>query len=219
MSGSEIINAINASNADFLIVSLGAKKGQAWLRRNHDRLSTPVRSHLGAVINFQASTIKRAPAAMRKTGFEWLWRILQEPHLWRRYWNDFKVLVILMFTRVLPLVGLTWWTNLMRVRDEHPFSVSLMEDLRVCTVTILGPATRPHVQKITAVLREALKTQKSVVVDLSNAGNIDARVIGLFLMLRKQLIEKGKAVTLRCQSSKMRKILELNNVDFLIAEP
>ena len=65
---------------DFLAVSLGAKKGQAWLLRNHHRLQIPVRAHLGATINFQTGTVKRAPASIRQAlGFEWLWRIKEEP--------------------------------------------------------------------------------------------------------------------------------------------
>ena len=67
---------------------LGAKKGQTWLLRNHDRIKTPVRVHLGATVNFLAGTVERAPTALRKLGLEWLWRIKEEPHLWRRYWGD-----------------------------------------------------------------------------------------------------------------------------------
>src|SRR5690606_13363441 len=34
MSDAETIDAINASNADFIVVALGAKKGQTWIERN-----------------------------------------------------------------------------------------------------------------------------------------------------------------------------------------
>src|SRR5262245_49951407 len=57
MSSSAIIAAINASNADFLIVALGAAKGQAWLLHNHHRLRAPLRAHLGAALNFQAGAL------------------------------------------------------------------------------------------------------------------------------------------------------------------
>src|SRR5271170_6630720 len=46
MSSEKIISEINASDADFLVVALGAKKGQSWLRQNHERLTIPVRAHL-----------------------------------------------------------------------------------------------------------------------------------------------------------------------------
>src|SRR4029077_6158770 len=88
MSGDRTIAAVNASNADFLVVALGAKKGQAWLLRNHDRLRIPIRAHLGAAINFQADRLRRAPKLMQKWGLESLWRLKTEPQLWRRYWFD-----------------------------------------------------------------------------------------------------------------------------------
>jgi N-acetylglucosaminyldiphosphoundecaprenol N-acetyl-beta-D-mannosaminyltransferase len=74
MSTDAIIDAINASEARFLVASLGAQKGQSWLLKNHHRLRIPVRSHLGAAINFQAGLLKRAPLFIRRFGFEWLWR-------------------------------------------------------------------------------------------------------------------------------------------------
>src|SRR5207244_10946213 len=92
MSRDHIIDKVNAGAADFLAVSLGAKKGQLWLHRNHQRLTIPVRAHLGVTVNFQAGTVKRAPLRLRAWGLEWLWRIKEEPHLWRRYAHDGRVL-------------------------------------------------------------------------------------------------------------------------------
>ena len=88
MSDDEQIARINASGAHFVVASLGAKKGQAWLMHNAARLTAPVLSHLGAVVNFAAGGVRRAPPWMRKTGLEWLWRIGEEPALWRRYGGD-----------------------------------------------------------------------------------------------------------------------------------
>ena len=85
MSSDELISAINASDADLLIVALGAAKGQDWIKHNLSRLTVPVISHLGAVVNFAAGTVTRAPVWMQRSGLEWLWRIKEEPQLWRRY--------------------------------------------------------------------------------------------------------------------------------------
>jgi N-acetylglucosaminyldiphosphoundecaprenol N-acetyl-beta-D-mannosaminyltransferase len=84
ISHDHMIDQVNASAADFLAVSLGARKGQLWLHRNHRRLTIPVRAHLGAVINFQAGTVKRAPPGLQAWGLEWLWRIKEEPNLCHR---------------------------------------------------------------------------------------------------------------------------------------
>lgn len=102
LSSPETIASINQSGAQFLVVSLGAVKGQAWILHNLANLEVPVVSHLGAVVNFVAGEVSRAPAFMQKAGLEWLWRIKEEPSLWRRYAGDGAALLRLLVTRVLP---------------------------------------------------------------------------------------------------------------------
>jgi N-acetylglucosaminyldiphosphoundecaprenol N-acetyl-beta-D-mannosaminyltransferase len=102
MSSDEVIERINASGADFLVVALGAGKGQAWIEHNLRQLTVPVVSHLGAVVNFVAGSVRRAPPWMRRTGLEWLWRVKEEPRLWPRYASDAVVFVRLIATCVLP---------------------------------------------------------------------------------------------------------------------
>jgi N-acetylglucosaminyldiphosphoundecaprenol N-acetyl-beta-D-mannosaminyltransferase len=103
LSRPESIQRIAASGADFLVVSLGAKKGQEWIVRNRAKLGVPVVSHLGAAPNFIAGAVARAPAWVQRAGLEWLWRIKEEPALWRRYLRDGASFLRLMTTRVLPL--------------------------------------------------------------------------------------------------------------------
>lgn len=88
MSGPDVILDINASGADFLVVALGAQKGQAWILHNRAAITVPVVSHLGAVVNFVAGTVERAPVMWQRSGLEWLWRIKEEPGLFKRYWAD-----------------------------------------------------------------------------------------------------------------------------------
>lgn len=104
MSSQQFIDQINASQADFIVVALGAEKGQAWIQKNRGRLSASVLSHLGAVINFSAGSVKRAPLWMQKSGMEWLWRIKEEPKLWRRYAADGLSLCKILFCEVFPLL-------------------------------------------------------------------------------------------------------------------
>ena len=109
LSADPVIEEVNSFDADFLIVALGARKGQIWLHRNGDRLKAPVRSHLGALINMAAGSIRKAPSWVENSGLEWAWRIREEPSLWRRYFNDGLVLVRLMVTRIVPLAVLQWY--------------------------------------------------------------------------------------------------------------
>ena len=127
MSRTEIIDQINASGANFLIIALGAQKGHHWLLRNHNRLRVPIRTHLGAVVNFEAGTIKRAPHRMAKLGLEWLWRIKEEPRLWRRYWRDGQMLLRLLLTRALPLALATRFQRLRFAKDRAEFDQFMAE--------------------------------------------------------------------------------------------
>ena len=103
LSSDEIIATINSSQADFVVVSLGAKKGQAWIEKNRSRLSSPIISHLGAVVNFCAGRVQRAPTWVQRIGMEWLWRIKEEPGLWKRYFSDAVSLIRLFITQAVPL--------------------------------------------------------------------------------------------------------------------
>lgn len=103
MSAPQYIDAINASDADMLIVAVSARKGQAWIMRNLSRLRPPVVTYLGAVINFESGRIRRSPSWMSRLGLEWAWRISQEPKLWRRYAIDARALLALLFQQVIPI--------------------------------------------------------------------------------------------------------------------
>jgi len=90
----------------------GRQKGQAWIEHNRTHITVPIISHLGAVINFVAGKLSRAPVWVQRTGLEWLWRIKEEPSLWRRYASDGLVLLKLLITRVVPMYGSGFGTNL-----------------------------------------------------------------------------------------------------------
>jgi N-acetylglucosaminyldiphosphoundecaprenol N-acetyl-beta-D-mannosaminyltransferase len=218
MSRDDIINKINSSDADFLVVSLGAKKGQSWLQRNHHRLLIPVRAHLGAVINYQAGTIERAPPIMRRLGLEWLWRIKEEPYLWRRYWNDGTVLLRLLLTRVLPLVI---WMRYLQLQCGFHGKALVIRQVRgdeSIIVGLSGAAITRHLDKVIPAFREAIATKKRIVIDFSETRAIDARFLGLLLMLRKKLkiLDNGINPTFIGLSPGLKRIFRLNGLRFLL---
>lgn len=90
--------ALSDQKPDLVLFALGAPKQELLMARIADRVSPAVLLGIGASLDFIAGTLKRAPAIMRKTGFEWLYRLAQEPgRLWRRYLiNDPKFVIILL---------------------------------------------------------------------------------------------------------------------------
>ena len=216
MSRNDFIERINSSHADFLAVSLGAKKGQLWLLRNHQRLQIPVRAHLGATINFQAGTVKRAPPWIRGWGLEWLWRIKEEPLLWRRYWNDGRVLLRLLLTRVIPLAIATRWQRLRWERKGQELNITQTQDHESVTLRLSGVATARHIGRAISCFREAVTAGKQVTVDFSDVRAVDARFLGLLLMFRKQLKGQGASLNFIGLSSSMQRIFRLNGLGFLL---
>jgi N-acetylglucosaminyldiphosphoundecaprenol N-acetyl-beta-D-mannosaminyltransferase len=213
MSSPEIIETINASEADLIAVFFGAEKAQAWLMHNHHLLRAPLRAQFGATINFEAGTVRRAPHFIRSTGFEWLWRIKEEPYLWRRYWNDGTLLLKLMITCVLPLA---FDAHRRRV-EPSSLSINTKQYIDTCIVELSGDAVDRYVNRAIDPFRMALASGKQVAVDISNIRDIDARFFGLFLMVRKHLANQGKRLVFTGVSSETRRIFRLNKFEFLLS--
>jgi N-acetylglucosaminyldiphosphoundecaprenol N-acetyl-beta-D-mannosaminyltransferase len=210
-----LIEQINASNADFLVAALGARNGQLWLLRNHSRLQVPVRSHLGATINFQAGTVKRAPRIMRKLGLEWLWRIKEEPPLFYRYWHDGVVLLRLLATRVLPLALAMRWRKLWRWR--HDFVIVANNNDDEVTIRLSGDAIGSEAARAVSCFREAVAGAKPIALDLASTETIDARFLGLLLMLGKQLRDSGNTLRFLNLSPKLQREFRLAGVGYLLS--
>jgi len=217
LSQDRYIQQINASNADFLACALGAKKGQLWLLRNHSRLRVPVRAHLGATINFEAGALKRAPLAVQRMGLEWLWRIKEEPSLFGRYWHDGWVFLRILLTQILPLIVAERWRQWGGDCTRHDFVMVTVENGPAVTVQISGDATANQAPSAAARFRDALAKQRSLKVDLSQTRTIDARFLGLFLMLRKQLKSRGDTLKFVGLSPRLERQFRLNGLKYLLS--
>lgn len=71
-------NAIRAAAPDIVFAALGVPKQEIWARDNAEKLNIQVIC-VGATIDFIAGKQHRAPLAVRRIGFEWLWRALTDP--------------------------------------------------------------------------------------------------------------------------------------------
>lgn len=95
-----IISAINNANPDLLWIGMTAPKQEKWTYSHWQELD--IHCHvgtIGAVFDFFAGTVERAPLWWQRHSLEWLYRLLKEPRrMWRRYiignalflWNIMK---------------------------------------------------------------------------------------------------------------------------------
>ncbi len=176
---------INSWNADFLLVALGAQKGQAWILQNMAHLNVPVISHLGATINFLAGTVKRAPPLIQKLKLEWFWRIIEEPKLANRYWNDANALLRLISTDVVPLA---YW--LRRNRSPNPqFEINASETFDSRTVSLTGAAVAGKLDALRTALLSSHKA--NLTLDLSGLEYFDASFCGELMLAEKHCMENN----------------------------
>lgn len=86
----ELIRIVNESGANVVLVGVGAPKQEKWIMKYRNRMpKVDIFMGLGATIDFEAGTLKRAPKLWQKIGMEWLYRCLKEPkRLFKRYFID-----------------------------------------------------------------------------------------------------------------------------------
>lgn len=94
-----IIDAINRADPDLLWIGMTAPKQEKWAYQHWNELD--IHCHvgtIGAVFDFFAGTVKRAPEWWQNHSLEWLYRLIKEPRrMWKRYvvgnvlflWNIF----------------------------------------------------------------------------------------------------------------------------------
>jgi exopolysaccharide biosynthesis WecB/TagA/CpsF family protein len=113
MEDAEIMRRVSEARPHVMLVCFGCPKQEKWIWRNFGRLRVPVAVGAGATVDFLANRVARAPEWMRRSGTEWVFRLLQEPRrLAGRYADD-----ILHF---LPSVLRQAWWQAKRPRRAKP---------------------------------------------------------------------------------------------------
>jgi N-acetylglucosaminyldiphosphoundecaprenol N-acetyl-beta-D-mannosaminyltransferase len=79
-----IIDEVEKTNPDILIVALGAPRAEKWIYENKHRLNAKVAIGVGGMLDVIAGKAKRAPVIWQKLNIEWLYRLVKQPSRWRR---------------------------------------------------------------------------------------------------------------------------------------
>jgi len=215
MSSHDTLARINNSGADFLVVSLGARKGQEWIQRNRHVLDVPVISHLGAVVNFIAGTVERAPSWMQRTGLEWLWRIRQEPALWRRYFSDGLVFLRLLLTKVAPLA-----LHIRLNASPSSGSRSPVFNRKVkghqTEVLLSGNWMRTDLNPLRQCFREVSRSAQDVHLRMDGVTEIDSAFVGLLLLLDGECRRRSITLKISGINRKAERQLRLFCAEYLL---
>ncbi|HBY88576.1 MAG TPA: glycosyltransferase [Colwellia sp.] len=100
----QIIESINNSGCDILLVAMGSPVQEQWLLEHRDKLQCKTALAVGGLFDFYSGNISRSPMWLREVGMEWVWRLIQEP---RNKFNRYVVgnPIFLYRTFILGLVN------------------------------------------------------------------------------------------------------------------
>lgn len=94
---SKIIEDINNSGANILLVGMGMKKQEKLIYKYKDNLNIKIAIGCGGSIDVFSGAVKRAPSFFQKCGLEWLYRIIKQPTRIKRMMVLPKFLLIVLF--------------------------------------------------------------------------------------------------------------------------
>jgi N-acetylglucosaminyldiphosphoundecaprenol N-acetyl-beta-D-mannosaminyltransferase len=80
----ELIEEINRSGANIVIVAMGAPRQEKWIHKNLSVLKPRVCMGAGGTLDVFAGRTKLAPECIRRWGLEWLYRLCKEPWRYKR---------------------------------------------------------------------------------------------------------------------------------------
>jgi N-acetylglucosaminyldiphosphoundecaprenol N-acetyl-beta-D-mannosaminyltransferase len=217
MSREDLMQCINQSESDMVVVSLGAAKGQDWICRNRQHITAPVIGHLGAVINFVAGNIQRAPQWMQRSGLEWVWRAKEESNLIRRYLNDGFSFLRTLATGVLPLALHQIWHKPLAQEMCNASADYYLQDGQFL-VRLRGAWNAGNLQPVRDIFTRAEQSYGNVVLGMANVSSIDSAFIGLLLLLEQSLSERHLTLRLSDTPKGIRRYLQLSGVKHLVIE-
>ena len=98
----KVIAKINGISPDIIWVSLGAPKQETWMWEMRNEIEHGVMIGVGAAFDYFVGNIKRPPAWVRRSGFEWLCRLYQEPaRLSKRYFVTNSLFILFLIKELL----------------------------------------------------------------------------------------------------------------------
>jgi len=210
MSSPEIINKINQSNANYIIVALGANKGQQWIQYNKEKLTAEVLTHFGAALNFSAGAVSRAPQLIQQLHLEWCWRIIQEPKLYKRYLNDGLAFLSILLKNVVPYA--LWLRKqkkpLYRNLSNHQSTYEASNGKIILSLS--GWFHSDGLCDVREIFCKAALTGKNIEIDMQSVKYVDGAFLGLLMLLHRYTTASRKKLSLKNTPQQIERVMRWN---------
>jgi N-acetylglucosaminyldiphosphoundecaprenol N-acetyl-beta-D-mannosaminyltransferase len=95
---------VAATRPDIIWVGLSTPKQELFMASILDRLDVPLMIGIGAAFDLISGKVRQSPRWIQRSGFEWLYRLVQEPRrLWKRYLKNNPLFVWRVFLQLFGL--------------------------------------------------------------------------------------------------------------------
>ncbi len=108
INDTSIPEEISKSGAKILLAAMGQPRQEKWIFMHREILGNIICVGVGGAFDVLSGKLNRAPLWVQKIGFEWLYRMLQEPGRWKKN----LPLITFVFRILASRIGL-------KVRREH----------------------------------------------------------------------------------------------------
>lgn len=212
-----VVDHINRSKADILLIGFGNPKQEVWFDRNRHRLNVPVSIGIGGTYEFILGTVARAPLWMQKAGLEWIFRITQDPkRLWKRYVIGFMKFGLL----ILPSIA---YYKTKRLLFRLKYRPNMVPDLRTrstarpgvesaAVVTLPISMDAAAVMQIKESILSTVAQHAHTILDFEHVDFIDSSGLGMLLTLWRTAGKDQHKIFFINISSAVRRLFELSRV-------
>jgi N-acetylglucosaminyldiphosphoundecaprenol N-acetyl-beta-D-mannosaminyltransferase len=202
MDHTDIVRRIRAAAPDILFVSFGCPKQEKWIAMHYRTVGVPVCLGVGAVIDFLAGNMRRAPRWMQRSGTEWLFRLAQEPRrLFRRYAHDLRFFAG-------TLLRHCWQLRWHAPRDQHGAIALGSPDVREHAARAAGRLDRTTLDLAADDTHRIFAPDRDCVLDLASVSFIDSTALAWLVKLHRQLRATGRRLILRSPDARVRRVLQ-----------
>ncbi|MEM6650102.1 MAG: WecB/TagA/CpsF family glycosyltransferase, partial [Pseudomonadota bacterium] len=204
LSAKSFIDEINGKAPDLLIIALGAHKGQAWINANRHQLKARIVSHWGAVVDFAAGDVARAPKWVQRLHAEWLWRIGQDPALWKRYFEDGLKLPLFIKRARTVRKALT----ALGQKPRHPLHITE----NAGHIILEGDLPEDDLSPLRQALISAESQNTPLTITLGQNAHLGLKAIGLLLIAHGRWMDRNLRYEIITADTNLRMLLHVNRL-------
>jgi len=218
-----IVENINRSGADILLIGFGNPKQEIWFDRNRNQLKVPISIGIGGTYEFITGSVPRAPLWMQKTGLEWIFRITQDPkRLWKRYFIGFIKFGLMILPAILyhrykrMLFGLYYRSG--KRPDIQAYTANKSASETVGVIKLPASVDAHAVDHIRKKMETEIQQYTNTILDFNHVDFIDSSGLGMLVTLWRKAKENQKKIFLIHVTSTTQRFFELSRLMDLFKE-